>query len=130
VHQFNTFSIATAFQHAIAAYLDEEPGVFDALGGFFAHKRALLTDGLAGSALRVLPAQGTYFTLVDYSGCELLAGLDDMAAASRLLEQGGVAAIPLAPFYREPVRHSLLRLCFAKRDTTLATAIESLRKLR
>ncbi len=130
VHQFNTFTIATAFQHAIAAYLQEQPQVFAALPDFFAHKRALLTSGLAGSAFKVLPAQGTYFTLVDYSACELLAGLDDMAAANRLLEQGGVAAIPLAPFYREPMRHSLLRLCFAKQDATLAAAIERLRALR
>lgn len=130
VHQFNTFSIATAFQHAIAAYLEEMPGAFAALGGFFAQKRALLSDGLAGSAFRVLPAQGTYFTLVDYSGCTLLGGLDDMTAANLLLERGGVAAIPLAPFYREPVRHSLLRLCFAKLDATLAEGIERLRKLQ
>jgi methionine aminotransferase len=130
VHQFNTFSIATPLQHAIANYLEEAPHVFDELAGFFARKRALLTGGLADSAFRVLPAQGTYFTLVDYSGCGLLAGLDDMAAASRLLEEGGVAAIPLAPFYRQPVRHSLLRLCFAKHDATLATAVECLRKLR
>ncbi len=130
VHQFNTFSIATPFQYAIAGYLDAEPGVFDGLAGFFARKRALLTEGLAGSAFRVLPAQGTYFTLVDYADCAQLAGLDDMAAATRLLEQGGVAGIPLAPFYRVPVKHSLLRLCFAKQDATLARAIERLRKLQ
>jgi methionine aminotransferase len=130
VHQFNTFSIATAFQHAIAAYLDERAGVFDALPAFFWHKRALLTAGLADSPFKVVPAQGTYFTLVDYSACGQLAGLDDMAAANVLLEQGGVAAIPLSPFYREPVKHSLLRLCFAKRDETLGMAVERLRKLR
>lgn len=130
VHQFNTFTVATAFQHAIAAYLDERPEVFDALPAFFGSKRALLDAGLAGSAFRVVPAQGTYFTLVDYSGCERLAGLDDMAAANVLLEQGGVAAIPLSPFYREPARHSLLRLCFAKRDETLADATDRLHKLR
>jgi methionine transaminase len=130
VHQFNTFTIATAFQHAIAAYLAEKPAVFDGLASFFARKRALLSDGLAGSAFRVIPAQGTYFTLVDYSGCAALAGLDDATAASRLLEQGGVACIPLAPFYREPVKHSLLRLCFAKQDATLAAAVERLQRLR
>jgi methionine aminotransferase len=111
-------------------YLEERFDVFDALPDFFAHKRRLLTAGLGPSAFRVIPAQGTYFTLVDYSGCGLLAGHDDMAAATLLLEQGGVAAIPLAPFYREPVKHSLLRLCFAKRDETLAAGIERLRKLQ
>ncbi|MDQ2641828.1 MAG: methionine aminotransferase [Pseudomonadota bacterium] len=130
VHQFNTFTITTAFQHAIAAYIAGNPGVFSGLGPFFAAKRELLTRGLADSAFQVVPAEGSYFTLVDYSRCTLLAGLDDMAAAERLLVQGGVAAIPLAPFYREPVKHSLLRLCFAKQDSTLARGIERLRALR
>lgn len=129
VHQFNTFSIATPIQHAIASYLEEQPAVFDALCHFFSRKRELLSRGLQGSALRMVPAQGTYFTLVDYSACAELAGLDDMSAARYLLEQQGVAAIPLTPFYREPVKHSLLRLCFAKQDATLAEAVERLRKL-
>jgi len=130
VHQFNTFSVATAFQHALAAYIAAKPAVFDELPGFFARKRQLLTDGLARSVLRVLPAQGTYFTLVDYAASEQLGRLDDSAAATQLLEQGGVAAIPLAPFYREPVKHTLLRLCFAKQDATLAAAIDRLCALR
>jgi methionine transaminase len=130
VHQFNTFAIATAFQHAIADYLTEKPAVFDGLASFFQTKRALLTGGLAGSAFRVLPAQGTYFTLVDYAASERLGSLDDNAAASRLLEEGGVASIPLSPFYRHPPAHTLLRLCFAKQDATLVQGIERLRALR
>ena len=130
MHQFNTFTIATAYQHAIANYLAQTPDVFASLAPFFERKRALLTAGLAGSAFRVLPSQGTYFTLVDYSQSQALAGLDDQAAATRLLEEVGVASIPLAPFYREPVRHSLLRLCFAKQDSTLEQAIERLRACR
>jgi methionine aminotransferase len=130
VHQFNTFSVSTAFQHAIAGYMAAKPGVFDELPRFFARKRQLLTDGLAGSAFRVLPAQGTYFTLVDYAHCKMLGDLDDAAAATRLLEQGGVASIPLAPFYREPVKHTLLRLCFAKQDATLERGLARLRTVR
>jgi methionine aminotransferase len=130
VHQFNTFTIPTAFQHALASYMAAKPAVFDDLPQFFARKRQLLTDGLAACAFRVLPAQGTYFTLVDYANCTLLAGLDDATAATRLLEQGGVASIPLAPFYREPVKHSLLRLCFAKQDATLALGVDRLRAVQ
>jgi methionine transaminase len=130
VHQFNTFTIATAFQHAIANYLAETADAFTRLAPFFERKRALLTSGLAGSVFRVLPSQGTYFTLVDYGQSELLSGLDDQAAATKLLEEVGVASIPLAPFYREPVRHSLLRLCFAKQDSTLEKAIARLRACR
>lgn len=130
VHQFNTFSIATALQHAIAAYLAEKPAVFDGLAPFFAHKRDQLARGLAETPLRVIPAQGTYFTLVDYSRSQLLGGLGDGEAADRLLEQVGVAAIPLPPFYREPVKTGLLRLCFAKQDATLQAAIDRLRQLQ
>jgi methionine transaminase len=130
VHQFNTFTIATALQHAVAAYLAEKPDVFATLAPFFTAKRRLLTEGLAGSVLRILPCAGTYFTLVDYSASEMLGALDDTQAASVLLENVGVASIPLAPFYREPVKHRLLRLCFAKQDATLARASERLRALR
>jgi methionine transaminase len=126
VHQFNTFTIATPFQVAIARYLDERPDVLDGLADFFIARRDLLAGLLAGSSLRVLPAQGTYFQLVDYAGCEALAGLDDASAANRLLEAAGVATIPLSPFYREPPRHGLLRLCFAKREETLRAAAQRL----
>ena len=67
--------------------------------------------------------------LVDYSGSRTLGALDDVDAARQLLEQGGVAAIPLTPFYREPVKHRLLRLCFAKQDATLQKAIGRLQAL-
>lgn len=130
VHQFNTFTIATALQHAVAAYLGEKPDVFAGLASFFTAKRRLLTESLAGSVLRVLPSAGTYFTLVDYSASEVLGALDDTEAARVLLEEVGVASIPLTPFYREPVKHRLLRLCFAKQDATLARAGERLRGLR
>ena len=59
VHQFNTFSIPTAFQHAIAES-GRRPSIFDELTPFFARKQALLEQGLAGSAFTVLAAQGSY----------------------------------------------------------------------
>jgi methionine transaminase len=127
---FNTFTIATALQQAVATYLAEKPDVYAGLARFFAAKRDLLTRGLAGSVLRVLPSAGTYFTLVDYSASDLLGAHADSEAARVLLEEVGVAAIPLTPFYRQPVKHRLLRLCFAKQDATLGRALERLRTLR
>ena len=115
---------------AVAAYLAEKPDVFATLAPFFAAKRRLLAEGLAGSVLRVLSSAGTYFTLVDYSSSRMLGAMDDNEAARVLLENVGVASIPLSPFYREPVRHRLLRLCFAKQNATLARAAERLQALR
>jgi methionine aminotransferase len=127
VHQFNTFTIATPLQHAIARYISERAEVFSGLAGFFQARRDLLTHYLAGSALRVLPAAGSFFQLVDYSACPALAGLDDQAAAQLLLEQAGVATIPLSPFYKVPPAQQLLRLCFAKREETLHEGASRLR---
>jgi len=128
VHQFNTFTIATPLQHAIARYISERADVFSGLAGFFQSRRDLLTQLLAGSPLRVLPAAGSFFQLVDYSGCEALSALDDQAAAQLLLEQAGVATIPLSPFYKVPPAQTLLRLCFAKREETLREGASRLRQ--
>ena len=38
VHQFNTFTIATALQWAIARYLNEQPEAASELAGFFARQ--------------------------------------------------------------------------------------------
>jgi methionine aminotransferase len=116
VHQFNTFTIATAFQWAIAAYLGEQPGCGDGLAEFFATRRDLLSARLADTGLEVLRPQGTYFMLLDYSR---LSREGDVALAGRLLEEAGVATIPLSVFYREPPAQGLLRLCYAKQEATL-----------
>ena len=116
VHQFNTFSISHPLQHAIAAYLAEQPDCGDALPAFFQAKRDRLRAALAGSPFRLPPAQGTYFQLLDFGG---LAPADDVAFAERLLTEARVATIPLSPFYAVPERLTFVRLCIAKRDATL-----------
>jgi len=117
VHQFNTFSIATCLQQAIAGYLREHPDCGAGLPAFFQAKRDRLTRLLAGSGLRVLPAAGSYFQLVDYSA---VSDRSDVELAHDLISAAGVATIPLSVFYRDPPPLRLLRLCFAKRDETLS----------
>jgi methionine aminotransferase len=123
VHQFNTFSINTPMQQALATWLAARPGYGDGLAGFFAERRDLLAgalagEGGAGSGWRVLRPAGSYFLLVDYSP---LSDEHDVALAMRLVDEAGVATIPLSVFYREPpAGMRLLRLCFAKREQTLA----------
>ncbi|HEY2276228.1 MAG TPA: methionine aminotransferase [Steroidobacteraceae bacterium] len=119
VHQFNTFSIAHPLQHAIAAYLAEKPEGWRELAQFFQAKRDRLRAALAPSGFRLPAAQGTYFQLLDFSE---FAPPGDCAFAERLLTEGGVATIPLSPFYATPPALSCLRLCIAKRDSTLDEA--------
>jgi methionine aminotransferase len=124
VHQFNTFSIATATQHAIAKFLAEKPNAGRELAPFFQAKRDRLRAALAGTAFRLPPAQGTYFQLMDYSA---LSDEDDLAFVDRLLNEAGVATIPLSPFYKEPPALRVVRLCIAKRDDTIDAAAGRLR---
>jgi methionine transaminase len=124
VHQFNTFTIATPLQSAIAAFLTEEPHYTARLAAFFQAKRDRFIAALAGTPLRIVPSQGTYFQLVDFSA---ISTESDRVLADRLLVEAGVASIPISPFYAEPPHVGLLRFCFAKQDATLDEATARLR---
>jgi methionine aminotransferase len=124
VHQYNTFTIATCLQYAVAAYLRERPECGADLPDYFQDKRDRLRSLLEGSGLKVLRSAGSFFQLVDYSAVSSRA---DVELAGALIDDAGVATIPLSVFYREPPPLRLLRLCFAKRDSTL---VEGARRLR
>ncbi|HXI47591.1 MAG TPA: methionine aminotransferase [Steroidobacteraceae bacterium] len=123
VHQFNTFSIASPLQYAIARYLSAYPDAWQGLAAFFEAKRDLLAGLLRGSGLEPLPAGGTYFQLVDYGA---ISQEDDLKFADRLIREAKIAVIPLSPFYAKPPRMTLVRLCIAKRDETLQEAAKRL----
>jgi methionine aminotransferase len=129
VHQFNAFSIAAPLQAAIATYLQRQPLAFREVAPFFEAKRELLRRELQGSGLTLPRAEGSYFQLADYGalGGEL-ARLDDVQFTEKLINEAGVAVIPLSPFYREPpAGMRMVRLCVAKRDDTLREAARRLR---
>jgi len=123
VHQFNTFSISHPLQHGIAAYLSEQSRCGDGLAAFFQAKRDRLRRALEGSGFVLPPAEGTYFQLLDFGA---FAPPDDLAFAERLLTEARVATIPLSPFYAQPEPLSFVRLCIAKRDSTLDEAASRL----
>lgn len=55
--------------------------------------------------------------------------LDDVEFCQWLTQEHGVAAIPLSVFCADPFPHKLIRLCFAKKESTLLAAAERLRQL-
>ena len=120
VHQFNSFSTPAPLQQAIALYLQRHPDAWRELANFFGAKRELLRRHLVGSGLELPPSAGTYFQLADYSS---IADVNDVEFTERLINEAGVAVIPLSPFYREPpAGMRIVRLCLAKRDETLTEA--------
>jgi len=127
IHQFLTFAVATPLQHAIADFMSEHPEWETELPIFYQAKRDRLCQLLAGSRLRFLPAAATYFQLVDYGA---ISDLGDVAFASQVLTQAGVALIPTSAFCVDAPRDErLLRICFAKSDETLVSGAERLLRL-
>ncbi len=126
VHQFVVFTVNTPVQLALAEYL-ADASLHLGLAAFYERKRDLFRAGLAGTRLRALPCEGTYFQLASYAG---LTGERDDALAERLTRESGVASIPVSAFYDDPPHDPVLRFCFAKNDDTLARACERLAKAR
>jgi methionine aminotransferase len=128
VHQFNTFTIATALQWGIARYLAERSQTGEDLSAFFAARRDRFIAAIrAGStAWSLPPSQGSFFQLLDYGQ---ISGLPDVQFADELLTQAGVALIPVSVFYQQPPpRMTLVRACIAKREATLDAGAARLAK--
>ena len=106
--------------------LELEPEHVDELSCFYQQKRDLLSEALAQSRFKILPSEGTYFLLLDYSN---VSDLDDVEFCQWLVEQAGVAAVPLSVFYNSTSSDKVIRLCFAKNDDTLKRAAEILCQL-
>jgi len=132
IHQYVTFCSFTPAQHAIASMLENDPNHVDELAHFYQQKRDLFVDALQHSRFKVLPCEGTYFLLLDYSD---ISDLNDRDFCHWLTKEIGVGAIPLSPFYQNEKieqyhqNNKIVRLCFAKNDQTLLKAAEILCQL-
>ena len=126
VHQYLTFSVNTPAQLAIADMLREHPEHYLELPEFYQARRDRFINALADSRLKLLPCEGTYFLLADYSA---ISDKDDVSFCQWLTKEVGVAAIPLSVFCEGEFPHKLIRLCFAKQEATLDAAAERLRTL-
>jgi len=125
VHQFNVFTVNTPVQHAIAAFM-ADPAPYLGLPDFYQRKRDLFRDGLGKTRFTVLPSEGSYFQCVDYAA---ISDDTEEAFCRRLTRETGVAAIPLSAFYPGGFEQRIVRFCFAKKDATLALALERLATL-
>lgn len=123
VHQYLTFSTSTPMQLALADYLQADPEHDQQLPGFYQQKRDQFISAVKDSRFKLEPAAGTYFQLMDYSA---ISDLPDVGFCQWLIENAGVAAIPLSVFYDDGRQQPLIRFCFAKGEETLKAAGERL----
>ena len=127
-HQFLTFTTPPNLQWAAACGLGKDAAWFDAERAKFQRSRDRLAAGLRAGGYAVLPSAATYFLSIDLAASGF--GQDDVTFCDRIIDEAGVAAIPVSAFYAEdPVTH-VVRLCFAKSDATLDAATERLAQYR
>ncbi|MEP7221190.1 MAG: aminotransferase [Novosphingobium sp.] len=122
-HQFLTFTTPPALQYAVAEGLGM-PQVMAAQHRTWAASRDHLGELLTAAGFAVLESAATWFRCIDLPGSGI--SLDDRTFADRAVEEGGVATIPLSPFYERPAVSTVLRLCHCK---PLALLDEGVRRL-
>ncbi len=125
VHQFQVFSANTPIQMAMAEYL-KDPDSRN-IASMLEQKRNLFRKVIANSGFKILPSEGSYFQLLDYSK---ISNLPDTEFARKLTIENKVASIPVSVFYHIPTDNKVLRFCFAKNDHTLEEAGKRLSEIR
>ena len=127
-HQFLTFATATNLQAAVAFGLDGGDEWIAPMRARFARARDRMTAGLRDAGYSVLDSASTYFLCVDLAASGL--NVDDERFAAAAVEQAGVAVVPLSAFAEaDPPRH-MIRLCFAKQDSTIDAGVAAMAKAR
>jgi methionine aminotransferase len=122
IHQWNVFSVNSFLQYALAAYL-QDSAHYTYLGAFYGNKRNYFREIMANTKFRMLPCEGTFFQLADYSD---ISDMDDVAFAKWMTVEHGVTTIPVSVFSSVPSQNRLIRFCFAKTEALLRAAGERL----
>lgn len=125
VHQFMCFSANTPIQYALADFMNDK-GAYMELSAFYQQKRDYFQKLLKGSKFKILPCEGSYFQLLNYSK---ITQEKDTDFAVRLTKEHKVASIPTSVFYHKNIDNHVLRFCFAKQNETLEKAAEKLLKI-
>ena len=96
IRQHLSYVSGGPFQWAVAEGLTALPAEhWDTVRGTLAHQRDLLTDGLTGLGLEVLPSEGTYFLLTDVTPVGYDSGEHVLRRAAAAGGRGGHPGGPL-----------------------------------
>lgn len=125
-HQYLAFATPPNLQWAVAEGLAQHmEWVAESVAGF-QRSRDRLASGLHRLGLATLPSAATWFLSLDLAASGI--AMSDGAFCDWMVEEAGVAGIPISAFYAEdPVTH-LVRLCFVKEDATIDKALARLER--
>ena len=128
MHQYLTFTTPPALQWAVAEGLALPPSWHREHREQHMSGRRLLAEGLAEAGYAVHLGAATWFLLVDLhqSGIQMA----DRDFCERLVQDGGVAAIPFSAFYDQQPETRFVRFCFTKSPMALEAATRRLAAFR
>jgi aspartate/methionine/tyrosine aminotransferase len=129
-HQFLVFTTPPNLQSAIAYGLGKERSFFTDFTTRLEAKRDRLAAGLERAGFAVAYTAGTYFINVDITSVGFNGG--DAEFCRDIIENAGVAAIPVSAFYAPradaDAERRFVRFCFAKPEAMLDEASARLGK--
>jgi N-succinyldiaminopimelate aminotransferase len=123
-HQFLTFTTPPNLQWAVAQGLASQDDWIAMARAQHQASRDFFCAGLQDLGLVTVPSAATYFVSVDLAASGV--AMDDVAFCDAVIDQAGVAAIPISAFYAEAAPGHLVRFCFAKERATLQEALDRL----
>jgi aminotransferase len=128
-HDFNTVGCPSPLMEAAVVGLDMPDSYYEEFGAHYAHMKKLFTEGLDRIGIPYTDPQGAYFVLADISPY-LKKGQTDVEFCEEMARKVGVGAVPGTSFFNEKGVNNIIRLHFAKLDSTLNEALDRLSHIR
>lgn len=123
IQQFQIYNVNTPLQYALSEYLQTEDSKKD-ISEMYQGRRNYFNRLLEDSLFKIIPSQGSYFEILDYSK---ISDETDADFTFRLASEFGVGVIPVSAFLHEKNKLKMVRVCFAKNNETLEKAAERMR---
>ena len=128
VHDFLTVGAAHPLQVAVAEALEFPPSFYMGLLGDYQERRDAFVAGLQECGFEAAAPDGAYYVM---AGITSFGAEDDVAFASRLIEQVAVATVPASSFYHDPaLGRGHIRFSFPKKIETIERGLAALRSLK
>ena len=126
-HDFLTVAAAAPLQIAGIAALALPEEYYATIAKEYAERRDLMLRVLEEAGLGATAPEGAYYVMANIAGLGLG---DDVATATRFVEDVGVAVVPGSSFFSRPdLGRELVRFAFCKKLETLEAAGERLRSV-
>ena len=128
-HDFNTVGCPSPLMEAAVVGLDMPDSYYEEFSAHYAHMKKLFKEGLDRIGIPYTDPQGAYFVLADISPY-LKKGQTDVEFCEEMARKVGVGAVPGTSFFNEKGVNNIIRLHFAKLDSTLNEALDRLSHIR